>query len=55
MRGELSVRSQPITTNNCPLPLLLFSGIGTVAFIGFAIVLQHFGQLPLLIIEYNLM
>ena len=53
MRGERSVRSEAIATN--PLPLILFSAAGTTAFVTFAIVLQHLGQLPMLITGYNLM
>jgi hypothetical protein len=58
MRGELSRRSDAIKTDQIsgvPWPLLLFSVTGTTAFIAFAIILQHFGQLPTLITEYNLM
>jgi hypothetical protein len=58
MRGELSLRSDAIKTDHIsdvPLPLLLFTAIGTIAFIAFAIILQHFDQLPTLITEYNLM
>jgi hypothetical protein len=36
-------------------PLVAFCGIGAIAFIAFAAVLAHFGQLPMLITEYNLM
>jgi hypothetical protein len=58
MRGEISLRSDAVKTDHIsdvPWPLLLFSVAGTTAFIAFTVILQHFGQLPTLITEYNLM